>query len=74
VPLGVHYTLSRMHLDLRAILDALDRRLLEQPHAQRLCRRRLAECQIQRVQVARPHVQQAAEVTLRAHHRDQVGT
>jgi len=55
---------------LRAVLDALDRRLLEQPHAQRLRRRRLAECQIQRVQVARAHVQQAAEVTLRAHHRD----
>ena len=51
---------------------AFDLRLLEQAYAQRLRRGRLAKRQIQRVQVPGAHIQQAAEVTLRADHGGQV--
>ena len=60
----LYHAIGRVDLDLRAILDAFDLRLLEQAYAQRLRRGRLAKRQIQRVQVPGAHIQQAAEVTL----------
>ena len=48
--------LRGVHAHLVAIVDAGDRRLLEQLHAQRLRRGGFAERQVERVQVARTHV------------------
>ncbi len=57
-----------MHLDFRAVVDPRHRRALEQADAQRLGSGGFAEDQVERVQVARAHVHQAADVAIGADH------
>ncbi|MCY1528745.1 hypothetical protein D9M68_638620 [compost metagenome] len=57
-----------VHLHLGAVVDAGDRRMLEQAGAQLGRRDSLADGQVERMQVAGAHVDQAADVAVRAHH------
>ncbi|MNM98652.1 hypothetical protein D3C81_1111880 [compost metagenome] len=66
---GLHRTLCGVYPHLRAIVDAGNRRLFEQANAELVGHSRLAQSQVQRVQMSRAHVDQAANIAVRAHYR-----
>lgn len=65
---GAHLAVGGVHAHFVAVVDAGDGRILEQLHAQRLRRRRFAERQIERVQVAGARIDHGAVVVVRADH------
>ena len=66
--LGAHVALGGVHLDLGAVVDARHFGVLKQLHAQLLRGGRFAERQVQRVQMARAHVDHAAHIAVGADH------
>ena len=67
--LGANRALGGMDLDLGAVIDAGHRRVFEQFHAQLLRGGRFAQGQVERMQMPRAHVDQAADVAVGTHHR-----
>ncbi|MNF70344.1 hypothetical protein D3C84_522520 [compost metagenome] len=64
--LGAHRPLCRVDPDLIAIVNAGHGRVFEQFHPQLLRRCRFTQGQVQRVQVAGAHVDQAADIAVGA--------
>ena len=66
--LGPHRSLSRMHPHFRAVIDPGYRAVFEQFHAQLRRGSGFTQRQVKRVQMTRAHVDQAADISVRADH------
>ncbi len=69
---GPHLALGGVYADLGAVVDAGDRRVFKQLHAQAGGGGRFAEGQVERVQMTRAHVDHAADILVGADHAGHV--